>query len=63
MKDGTELAGDEAGADMQQRSAHENPVIFYSMVIGFFGRSTFPLLILVLVDSTLSGVSVKTARL
>ena len=25
---------------MQQRSAHENPVIFYSMAIGFLGKST-----------------------
>lgn len=24
---------------MQQRSAHENPVIFYSMAIGFLGKS------------------------
>jgi hypothetical protein len=32
------------GADMQQRSAHENPVIFYSMAIGFLGKSTIQLL-------------------
>jgi hypothetical protein len=28
---------------MQQRSAHENPVIFYSMAIGFLGKSTIPI--------------------
>ena len=40
MKEGLGLEGEGTGTDMQQRSAHENPVIFYSMAIGFLGKST-----------------------
>lgn len=31
------LAELELSADMQQRHAHESPVIFYSLVLGFAG--------------------------
>jgi hypothetical protein len=39
IKKGMELVVEGTGADIQQRSAHENPVIFYSMAIGFLGKS------------------------
>jgi hypothetical protein len=44
------------GTDIQQRSAHENPVIFYSMAIGFLGESTVPLPSSISFSSTLSGL-------